>query len=158
MWECGAFQTTLSSANVIKCLLLDRLGVELGVGLPGGGAYPGAELTRVQVLVLLGEVLALVHPLAVALEEDLQGRSGSAAQLDRGAPDDVGIGRLLQEVRQGSLHWRQGVWLDVTACGTHTHTHTASLYVCLLTGGKDGSGGKQERSIKSESECESVNQ
>lgn len=76
-------------------------------------AAVAAALTRVEVLVLLREVLVLVHPLAVAFEEDLQGGRRSAAQLDGVALDDVGVLRLLDEVRQGALHRRQGVRLNV---------------------------------------------
>lgn len=61
------------------------------------------HLTRVQVLILLGEVLVLVHPLPVAFEEDLQRGCGPTAQLNGVAFDDVGILRLLDEVRQGAL-------------------------------------------------------
>lgn len=70
-------------------------------------------LTRVEVLILLGEVLVLVHPLPVALEEDLQRGHGTAAQLDGVAFDDVGLLRLLDEVRQGALRRGQRVGLSI---------------------------------------------
>lgn len=50
---------------------------------------------------LLGHVLTLVDPFAVALEEDLKSRLGLTPQLDGVALDDVGINRLLQELGQG---------------------------------------------------------
>lgn len=81
--------------------------------MEGGRLY----LTGVEVLILLGEVLILVHPFAVALEEDLQGGRGSAPQLDGVALDDVGVLRLLDEVRQRALHGGKGVRLSIT-CGT----------------------------------------
>lgn len=64
------------------------------------GAAPLARLTRVQVFELVGEVLVLVDPLAVALEEDLQRRRRLTPQPDGVAPDDEGVLRLLQEVGQ----------------------------------------------------------
>ena len=64
-------------------------------------------LTRGEVFVLVRGVLVLVHPLPVALEEDLQGGRSPAPQLDGVALDDVGVRRLLQEVGQGPR--RQGV-------------------------------------------------
>lgn len=50
---------------------------------------------------LLGHVLALVDPLAVAFEEDLKGRTRLTAELDGVALDDVSIHGLLQEAGQG---------------------------------------------------------
>lgn len=58
-------------------------------------------LTCAKVGVLLGHVLTLVDPFAVALEEDLKSRLGLTPQLDGVALDDVGINRLLQELGQG---------------------------------------------------------
>lgn len=49
---------------------------------------------------LVGEVLVLVDPLAVAFEKDLQRRRRPTSQLDGVALDDVGVLGLLQEVRQ----------------------------------------------------------
>lgn len=49
-----------------------------------------------------GCVLVLMNPLPIALEEDLQRRSSSAAKLDWIAFDDVSVIRLLKEARQGS--------------------------------------------------------
>lgn len=49
---------------------------------------------------LLGHVLALVHPLPVALEEDLEGGPSLTPELDGVALDDVSVDGLLQEVRQ----------------------------------------------------------
>lgn len=77
----------------------------------GDPADKRLHLTRVQVLILLGEVLVLVHPLPVAFEEDLQRGGGPTAQLNGVAFDDVGILRLLDEVRQGAL--RRGVGLNI---------------------------------------------
>lgn len=57
--------------------------------------------TCAEVGVLLGHVLTLVDPFAVALEEDLKSRLGLTPQLDGVALDDVGINRLLQELGQG---------------------------------------------------------
>lgn len=71
------------------------------------------HLTRVQVLILVGKVLVLVNPLPVAFEEDLQRGRRSAAQLDGVAFDDVGVLRLLDEVRQGALRRRRAVGLNV---------------------------------------------
>ena len=81
----------------------------------GAAADVWFVLTRVQVLVLVGKVLVLVDPLAVALEEDLQRRRGAAAQLDGVALDDVGLLRLLEEVRQGALRRGQRVGLSIAA-------------------------------------------
>ena len=50
---------------------------------------------------LLRQVLALVDPFSIALEEDLESGPGLAPELDGVALDDVSINRLLQEVRQG---------------------------------------------------------
>lgn len=58
-------------------------------------------LTCAKVGVLLGHVLTLVDPFAVALEEDLKSWLGLTPQLDGVALDDVGINRLLQELGQG---------------------------------------------------------
>lgn len=49
---------------------------------------------------LLGHVLALVDPFAVALEEDLESRPSLTPELDGVALDDVRVNRLLQEARQ----------------------------------------------------------
>lgn len=70
-----------------------------------------------------------MHPLAVAFEEDLQGGRRSAAQLDGVALDDVGVLRLLDEVRQGALHRRQGVRLNVAraTCERNTKSLVSSL-------------------------------
>lgn len=57
-------------------------------------------LTRVLVHIFLDRVLVLVNPFPVALEEDLQGGSGTAPQPDGVALDDVGVFWLLPEVRQ----------------------------------------------------------
>jgi hypothetical protein len=51
--------------------------------------------------VFLRLVLALVDPLPIALEEDLQGWPGPALELDGVALDDIGIIGLLQEVGEG---------------------------------------------------------
>lgn len=61
----------------------------------------------------MGKVFVLVHPLPVAFEEDLQCGRRSAAQLDGVAFDDVGVLRLLDEVRQGALCRRRAVGLNV---------------------------------------------
>lgn len=49
---------------------------------------------------LLGHVLALVDPFAVALEEDLKSRPSLTPELDGVALDDVSVDGLLQEVGQ----------------------------------------------------------
>lgn len=50
---------------------------------------------------LLRHVLALVDPFTIALEEDLECRPSLTPELDGITFDNVGIDRLLQEVRQG---------------------------------------------------------
>lgn len=57
----------------------------------------------------MGHVLVLVHPLAVALEEDLHGGRGAAAQHDGVALDDVGVVGLLQEMGQRPRGRGQGL-------------------------------------------------
>lgn len=49
---------------------------------------------------LLRDVLALVDPFTVALEEDLQSGPSSTPELDGIAFDDVSVNRLLQELGQ----------------------------------------------------------
>ena len=79
--------------------------------------------TGAQVGVLLGQVLALMDPFPVALEEDLQRGLGPAAQLDGVALDDVGVVRLLQEAGEGP-------GLEGLAPGPwDTHRHTVTLYI-----------------------------
>ena len=81
--------------------------------------------TGAQVGVLLGQVLALMDPFPVALEEDLQCGLGPAAQLDGVALDDVGVVGLLQEAGQGP-------GLEGLAPGPwDTHTGTRSLYTYI---------------------------
>ena len=58
-------------------------------------------LTCALVGVFLRLVLALVDPLPIALEEDLQGGASPAFELDGVALDDVGIIGLLQEGGEG---------------------------------------------------------
>lgn len=73
----------------------------VSAGIPAGiCAGHGSWLTCGLVQALVGHVLVLVHPLPVALEEDLHGGHGPAAQHDGVALDDVGIVRLLQEMGQ----------------------------------------------------------
>lgn len=57
--------------------------------------------TCCEVSVLLRHVLALVDPFTIALEEDLERRPSLTPELDGITFDNVGIDRLLQEVRQG---------------------------------------------------------
>ena len=81
--------------------------------------------TGAQVGVLLGQVLALMDPFPVALEEDLQCGLGPAAQLDGVALDDVGVVGLLQEAGQGP-------GLEGLAPGPwDTHAGTRSLYTSI---------------------------
>lgn len=82
----------------------------------------------------MGKVLVLVHPLPVAFEEDLQGGCGPTAQLDGVAFDDVGVLRLLDEVRQGALRRGQAVGLNIPrgtckATPRLLHRHPTSLFV-----------------------------
>lgn len=58
------------------------------------------QLTCGLVQALLGDVVALADPLAVALEVDLSGGEGTAAQCHWLVLHDVGILWLRQEVRQ----------------------------------------------------------
>lgn len=79
-------------------------------------------LTGGLVQALLGDVVTLADPLAVALEVDLCGREGTAAQLHGLVLHDVGVLWLLQEVGQ-RLCWSrwEGVGelfpARVSACG-----------------------------------------
>lgn len=57
--------------------------------------------TCCEISVLLRRVLALVDPITIALEEDLECRPSLTPELDGITFDNVGIDRLLQEVRQG---------------------------------------------------------
>lgn len=68
---------------------------------------PVGRLTGGLVPALLRDVVILADPLAVALEIDLRGREGAAAQLHRLVLHDVGVLRLLQEVGQrlGRRRW-----------------------------------------------------
>ena len=84
--------------------------------------------TGAQVGVLLGQVLALMDPFPIALEEDLKRGLGLAAQLDGVALDDVGVVGLLQEAGEGP-------GLEGLAPGpwdTHTGTHTSvTIYIYI---------------------------
>lgn len=92
------------------------------------------RLTRGLIQALLRDVLILADPLAVALEVDLRGGEGAAAQLHRLVLHDVGVLWLLEEVGQGlSRHRREGV-------GEHL---AARLRAC---GGRKGSVRLQARS------------
>lgn len=76
-----------------------------------------------QVGMLTGRVLALVDPLAIALEEDLQGGPGLAVQLDGVALDDVRIHRLLHEARQRA-GWTVLLALTANACAAIKSNHS----------------------------------
>lgn len=82
----------------------------------------GLRLTRVEVFELVGEVLVLMDPLAVAFEEDLQRRRRPTPQLDGVALDNVGIHRLLQEVRQRPRSRGRRVQLSAS-CGACREQH-----------------------------------
>lgn len=79
-------------------------------------------LTGGLVPVLLCDMVILADPFAVALEVDLCGGEGAAAQLDRLVLHDVGILRLLEEVGQW-LSWcrwegvREHLAARISACG-----------------------------------------
>lgn len=82
----------------------------------------GLNLTRVVVFELVGEVLVLMDPLAVAFEEDLQRRRRPTPQLDGVALDNVGVRRLLQEVRQRPRSRGRRVQLSAP-CGACREQH-----------------------------------
>lgn len=94
----------------------------------------GLNLTRVVVFELVGEVLVLMDPLAVAFEEDLQRRRRPTPQLDGVALDNVGVRRLLQEVRQRPRSRGRRVQLSAPcgACREQHINNTLTSFCCSV--------------------------
>lgn len=74
-------------------------GTKLPVGL--GSPQMGIGLTGSLIYAFLRDMVVLADPLSIALEVDLCGGEGAAAQLHRLVLNDVGVLWLLQEVGQG---------------------------------------------------------
>lgn len=92
--------------------------VSLWGGASGAFLLFAAPLTWALIQTFLWDMLILMDPLSVALEEYLHGWSCFASESNRVTLDDVGIFRLLYEMRQCSRGWWDGIGKNFTIVGS----------------------------------------